>query len=269
MTREMNNIIAFFEKHPVFTINELREYLGHKIGERKIYDVLYYYQKKHHIGQIKKGLYFNIRPGSNVEQTSPDPFLIASKLSDDAVIAFHSALDLLGFGHSLFNTYYYFSNLFHSKFSFRGNNFCSVINPRKLQHKSQQFFGTVKAERMGLKITVTGKERTLVDCLERPQYCGGFEEMYRSLEKIPYLQIDILLEYLELREQKKLSAITGFFLDQHRNDFLIEDSLLQQLERNIPAKPVYWNRSRKGGIYVKRWNLIVPQKLIELNWEEI
>lgn len=269
MANDEKNILAFLENHPVFTLDELREFLGYKHGSRKVYDTVLYQKKMQRIGTVKEGLYFSIRPGSNVQQTSPDPFLIASKLSHDAVIGFHSALDLLGFGHSLFNTYYYFSNRFRPELRFRGNHFRSVITPEELQKKSQQFFGTEKVERVGLKITVTGKERTLVDCLERPQYCGGFEEMYRSLEKMPYLQFDVLLKYLELRDKKKLYGTTGFFLEQNRETFHVEEFFLQQLERKKPATPVYWDRSKKGGTFVKRWNLFVPKSVLERSWEEL
>jgi predicted transcriptional regulator of viral defense system len=268
MANGEKNISAFLEYHPVFTLDELREYLGYKNGGRKAYDAVLYQKKAQRIGMVKDGLYFSIRPGSNAQQTSPDPFLVASKLSDDAVIAFHSALDLLGFGHSLFNTFYYFTNRFRPALRFRGSHFRSVVTPEKLQTKSQEFFGTEKVERLGVKITVTGKERTLVDCLDRPQYCGGFEEMYRSLEKMPYLQSEVLLSYLELRNQKKLHAAVGFFLEQHREQFHVEETFLRMLERNKPSTAVYWDRSKKGGTYVKRWNLMVPKTVAERSWEE-
>jgi predicted transcriptional regulator of viral defense system len=263
------NILEFLENHPVFTLEELRDYLGYKNGGRKAYDTILYQKKVQRIGVVKEGLYFSIRPGSSTQQTSPDPFLLASKLSDDAMIAFHSALDLLGFGHSLFSTFYYLTNRFRPAFRFRGSHFRSVVTPEKLRKKSQQSFGTEKVERVGLKVTVTGKERTLVDCLDRPQYCGGFEEMYRSLEKMPYLQFEVLMKYLELREQKKLYATVGFFLEQHRETFHVQESLLQNLERNKPATAVYWDRSKKGGKYFKRWNLVVPEAVVERSWEEL
>lgn len=269
MANDEKNILAFLENHPVFTLDELREFLGYESVGRKVYDSILYQKKMQRIGVVKEGLYFSIRPGSGIQQTTPDPFLVASKLSVDAVIGLHSALDLLGFGHSLFNTYYYFSNRFRPALRFRGSHFRSVVTPEKLQKKSQQLFGTEKVERLGLKITVTGKERTLVDCLERPQYCGGFEEMYRSLEKMPYLQFEVLLKYLEIRSQKKLYASVGFFLEQNRVAFHAEESLLLNLERNKPAAPVYWDRSKKGGTYVKRWNLVVPKQVLERSWEEL
>ena len=268
MATSGKDILPFLENNPVFTLQEVREQLQYDKRDRKPYDLVLHQKKMGRIGAVKEGLYFSVRPGNTAEQTNPDPFLVASKLADDSMLAFHTALDLLGYGHSLFNIYYYFSNRFRPALHFRGNHFRCIVTPGKLQVKSRRLFGTEKGERGGLKVLITGKERTLVECLDRPQYCGGFEEMYRSLEKMPYLQFEVLLKYLELRYQKKMFATVGFFLEQHRKEFHVEDSLLRQLEPNKPATPVYWDRSKKGGTYVKRWNLVVPKSVIERSWEE-
>ena len=92
--------------------------------------------------------------------------------------------------------------------------------------------------------------------------------MYRSLEKIPYLQFDKLLKYLELRRKKKLYAVVGFFLEQHREEFQIEEPLLLQLERSKPLTPDYWDRTRKENAFVMRWNLVVPKAALHRTWEE-
>jgi hypothetical protein len=92
--------------------------------------------------------------------------------------------------------------------------------------------------------------------------------VYRSLEKMPYLQFDTLVKYLELRSKKKLYAIVGFFLEQHRHEFHVEESLLQQLERTTPSTPDYWDRSRNENAFAKRWNLVVPKAAMHRTWEE-
>ena len=268
MAIDDKNIRVFFESHPVFTIDELREFYLFSDSSREASDMIRYNKKMERIGRIKDGLYYSVRPGQSTQHTSVDPYLVASKLAPDAVLAYHTALDLFGFGHSIFNTYYYFSNRFHPALRFQNGHFRAVVTPDKLQKKSKVNFGTEKVERLGMKFLITGKERTLVESLERPQYCGGFEEMYRSLEKIPYLQPDVILDYLQLREQKNLYARVGFFLEQHRDDFHVEESFLQRLARDIPVQPVYWVSDRKGGTLVKRWNLIVPDIVKHRKWEE-
>ena len=167
-----------------------------------------------------------------------------------------------------FTTHYYFSNRFRPGVRFRHDRFRAVLTPDKLRKQSLEFFGTERVERLGQKVMVTGKERTLVEVLERPQYSGGFEETYRCLGKMPYFQPETVLEYLELRNHKSLYARVGFFLEQHREDFHTEESLLVQLEHNKPTQPIYWNLHRKGGVLVKRWNLIVPNAVVERSWEE-
>ncbi|MCL4540147.1 MAG: hypothetical protein M1378_11230 [Bacteroidetes bacterium] len=268
MATKDKTILAFLENHPVFTMDELRKYLALPDGSRKISDVILHNKKMGRVGTVKTGLYYAVRPGMTSQSTQVDPYLLAAKLADDAVLAFYTALDLLGFGHSMFNAYYYYSSRFHPAMRFRNAHFRCVLVPQELQKKSSTLFGTEKYEHLGVKVVVTDKERTLVDALERPQFCGGFEEMYRSLEKMPYVQQESILEYLDLRGQKNLFARVGYFLEQHREQFQIEESFLQTLERKRPAQPLYWDRSRKGGVLKSRWNLIVPEAVVNRKWEE-
>jgi predicted transcriptional regulator of viral defense system len=46
---------------------------------------------------LAKGLYAVVPQGSEARRFAPDRFLIAAALSEDAVLAYHSALELLGF----------------------------------------------------------------------------------------------------------------------------------------------------------------------------
>jgi predicted transcriptional regulator of viral defense system len=268
MATTRKDIREFLEHYPVFTLEELRKYFSIQNGGRKASDLVQYNKSMGRAGVIKQGVYYAIRPGQSAQKAPVDPFLVASKLAPDAVLSYHSALDLLGFGHSVFNAYYCFSNRFRPALRFRHDHFRIVVTPGKLREKSQELFGTEKVERLGVKLVVTGKERTLIECLEKPHNCGGFEEMYRSLEKIPFIQPDVLLEYLSLREQKSLYARVGFFLEQHREDLHVEESLFRQLAHSVPAQPVYWTPQSKGGILVKPWNLIVRKAVRERSWEE-
>ncbi|MDR3610094.1 MAG: hypothetical protein P4L27_05995 [Ignavibacteriaceae bacterium] len=268
MASNDKKILVFLETHPIFTINELRDYFSLPDGSREASDILMHNKRMGRIGVVKAGLYFTIRPGSTEETTHVDPFLLAAKLADDAVLAFHTALDLLGFGHSIFNSYYYYSKRFHPAFQSHNIHYRCVLIPETLQKSAVPNFGTERIERSGVKVMVTGKERTLVDVLERPQFCGGFEEMYRSIEKMPYIQTELIRRYLNIRRRKNLFACVGYFLEQHREQFHIEDSFLKLLEFHKPVQPLYWDRSQKGGVLKNRWNLIVPESVDQRSWEE-
>ena len=92
--------------------------------------------------------------------------------------------------------------------------------------------------------------------------------MHRSLEKIPFINPDLLMQYLALREQKNLYSRVGFFLEQYREDLHVEETLLRKLEQNVPVQTLYWTQERKGGVLMKRWNLIVPESVRDRIWED-
>jgi len=265
------NVEEFLEQVPVFTLRELTERLRQSSSNNVksvAYNLIKNRRRAGRLGVIKEGVYFIIRPGTTVSTAPVDEYLVASKLAPDTILAFHAALDVHGFSHSVFNTYYYFSKTYRRAVQFRSGHYRSVKTPPKLVQAGKELFGTMKVERLGVKILTTDKERTLVEALEHPGYCGGFEETYRSLEKIPYIQPETVLGYLGLRAQKNLFARVGFFLEQHRENLHVEESFLQQLERSKTSQPVYWGSRSKGGILVKRWNLIVPEEVKNRSWEE-
>jgi predicted transcriptional regulator of viral defense system len=183
MASANKNIKVFLNNNSIFTLDELRKYFAFPEGSRKALDLIHEQKKYNRIGVIKSGLYFVVQPGNNPESVQVDPYLLSLKNVNNSIVAFHSAMELLGYSHSIFNITYSLSNRYRSSLKFRDQTIQYIMVSEILLKKSKEFFGTEKVERLGIKVTVTGKERTLVESLERPQYCGGFEEMYRSLER--------------------------------------------------------------------------------------
>jgi len=129
----------------------------------------------------------------------------------------------------------------------------------------------VKTEsRSGLKIHVTGLERTLVDVLDRPTLCGSWEEIWRSLEMVEYFDLDQVVAYSLLLENATTASKVGFFLEQHRETLMVEESHLKPLMERRPRKPHYVARAdKKPGKLESRWNLIVPAEIIDRSWEAV
>jgi hypothetical protein len=63
-------------------------------------------------------------------------------------------------------------------------------------------------------------------------------------------------------------ARIGFFLEQHRQTLMAEDSHLEALRGCIPTQPRYLDSARKPGKLVPRWNLIVPEYVLKRQWGE-
>jgi predicted transcriptional regulator of viral defense system len=48
--------------------------------------------------------------------------------------------------------------------------------------KSEKFFGLQKVWIENTQINITDKEKTIIDCLDKPHYCGGMIEVIKALK---------------------------------------------------------------------------------------
>ena len=116
---------------------------------------------------------------------------------------------------------------------------------------------------------MTSLERTIVDVLDRPEYSGGWEEIWRSAEHITILNFEKVVKYAILLNNASTIAKLGFFLEQHKKQFNIDETTLKKLEAKKPNGIHYLERTkRESGKFIQRWNLIVPNQIIERTWEE-
>jgi predicted transcriptional regulator of viral defense system len=74
-----------------------------------------------HLINVRRGLYARIPEGETVKEFQVDPYLIASRTSPDAVIAYHSALQLLGKTYSLHTGITYLGAYKARPFEFQGS----------------------------------------------------------------------------------------------------------------------------------------------------
>ncbi len=261
----------FFRQRPVFTNEEFADYLSSRgtCNARTRDSLLAYHKKTGRILGVRRGLYTVMHPDANPETHPVDPFLLAAKMSDDSVLAYHTALEFHGKAYSVFEHFYYLTGRSVRTTVFRSNRFRAISFPKKLGLKNQENFGVVVGERAGIDVRVTSLERTLVDVLNRPDLGGEWEEIWRSLESVEFFDLDKVVEYTLLLENATTAAKVGFFLDQHREALMVEDAHLKALKGLRPQNPHYFDRSdRKNGRLVKEWNLIAPHEVLERSWEE-
>ena len=103
---------AFFRRHSIFTGEELAAHLASRgnVGERGQEALLAYYTKTGRIVRVRGGLYAVVPPGSDPASYPVDPFLIASRLTKDAVVSHHTALDFHGRAYSAWPSLVYSSS---------------------------------------------------------------------------------------------------------------------------------------------------------------
>jgi predicted transcriptional regulator of viral defense system len=258
--------------HAVFSLGELDQFLQKQGTTNRATRnaLLSYYRRKGRVVHVKRGLYVEFALGSTPESGAVDPFLIAAKMTPDAVLAYHTALEFYGKAYSVFNRFLYFSNRFSVPVHFRNYEFRCVLTPRKLKAKGRTDFGVKESEHSGISLRVTSFERTLVDVLDRPDLSGGWEEIWRSLELVEFFDLDVVVEYAVLLGNATTAAKVGFFLEQHRDSLMVEDAYLKRLQDLRPRHPSYMDyNQRKSGRLVSGWNLVVPKEVYARSWEEV
>src|SRR3989338_6649773 len=88
-----------FYSQGLFTFKELAERYAKKNTKKTLRNLVYQGLKKGELGTVKRGLYFLVPPGQDLATYRPDPFLVASKLGSNLVMAYLSPLALQGAAH--------------------------------------------------------------------------------------------------------------------------------------------------------------------------
>jgi len=262
----------FFQQNPVFTDKEFGRFLGSKgaLKARAPESLLAYHTRTGRLLRARRGLYAVVPVGADPETYPFDPFLLGAKMVEDAVLAYHTALEFHGKAYSVQSQFLYLTRRAARSLTFRTFNFRPVMFPKALQAKGKENFEVMMAERTGVEVRVTSLERTMVDVLDRPDLSGSWEEIWRSLESVEFFDLDKVVEYTLLLENATTAAKVGFFLDQHKETLMVENSHLKRLRELRPRQPCYLERSRRrAGRLVPDWNLIVPPVVLDRTWAEV
>ncbi|MEI6449835.1 MAG: type IV toxin-antitoxin system AbiEi family antitoxin [Actinomycetes bacterium] len=265
----------FFETHPVFT---MQEFLGARSGIGRSTSAAKNLLAKHIVGgrivRVRRGLYATVLRGVDPGQSPVDPFLVTSRLADDAVVAYHAALQFFGKSYSVWRRFDYLTDDRRRPFAFRGDEYLPVQTPAPLRGLPDKGGGVEAATHGGGRLYVTSPERSMVDVLHSPQRCGGWEEVWRSLEMVELVDVDVDVDVdaVVAYALRLGSAITvarvGYFLEQHRDELLIDSEQLAELRRHAPRQPRYLDSTRTSGRFARGWNLVVPDDVAQRRWEE-
>jgi predicted transcriptional regulator of viral defense system len=266
------NTQSFFATHPVFTADEFDRFLedNGRTTEHNRKRLLSYHRARQRLVIVRPGLYGAVPLGAEAATYPVDSFLIAASLKPDAVIGYHSALEFHGVAQSTRQDRLVITrHPLTRPLLFRGVAYRAVQPPKALIAKRQEDVGIEEHERQNRPIRVTGLERTLVDCLDRPRLSGGWEEVWRSYESVPYLDVDLAVRYALLLANATTIASVGYFLELQQERWMVRGEHLDLLRAHRPAQPHYLGRRREErGRLIKDWNLMAPDRIIDRAWEE-
>lgn len=158
--------------------------------------------------QIRKGLYAVLSPLEKTEEYTPDKLLIASKIRKKYYLGFHTALEYYGAAYSAFNQAYIcvqakdrFDPFTYKRFKFK-----PVFVKETTSQVVEKPYGTSL-------LRVSTKERTLLECINRPQYAGGWEECIKSLDNLSGVNAEKIITLTLGQKRKTIRQRVGYVLE--------------------------------------------------------
>jgi predicted transcriptional regulator of viral defense system len=264
-----NGAPAFFATHPVFTHGEFATaHTAHGRSEATSNAILKRYVATGRLLRVRRGLYAAVPPGREHQGFQPDSYLIAAKCQEDAVIGYHSALSFHGTAYSVWSRVQAVTCRRLRRFSFQNEHFVFIQAPPEVRSLPDSGGGVKRHPHGGSEVRVTTIERTLVDLMHAPQYGGGWEEIWRSLDMVEFLDLGAVVEHALRMRTALTAARVGFFLEQHQTPWMVEDTHLAPLIAARPKQPLHWDRRRESGTLQPRWNLVIPDTVLHRDWEE-
>lgn len=262
----------FFNNHLIFRFSEFKHFMEEReqgFTPKNCYMTLYNYCKKRKLSHVRKELYV-VNSENRYQSMTIPPLLIAGKASEDAILAYHSALESHGLAYTDFNEQTYLSGQRSNSFYFQNQHYRAIYRPSLIHHDKQPL-GIENHVLLGHEIKRTNLERTLVDVLDRPEISGGWEEVIRSLDRITVFDVSLAVEYALSLNHASIVAKLGYYLEHQRSEyFQIDSAIIERLIHKIPKRPYYIDRksSMGSGSYIKKWQIIVPDYLHKRQWEE-
>jgi predicted transcriptional regulator of viral defense system len=121
---------------------------------------------------------------------------------------------------------------------------------RFVQVKPKRFFGTEKVWVGDVRVTITDPERTLLDGLSMPQYCGDFGEVLHAFEvKRRDLNLERVIDYA-LRWDAATAKRLGWVLENQAVD---TDLLKPLMQVSIKGYRKLDPTGPRRGTYNRRW----------------
>ena len=90
------------------------------------------------------------------------------------------------------------------------------------------------------------------------------------MESIEFLDLDMVVGYVTVLKNATTAAKVGFFLERNRDALMVEEDHLNIFRKMRPRQPHYLIRGkRRGGHWVREWNLMVPDEILNKSWAEV
>ena len=174
--RKNNLINSLAKKGNILTFEEALK-IGN-LSRESLRVILSRLEQRGIIERIEKGKYLIIPLGAEKGKYTLHEFVIGSTLIEPYSIAYWSALNYYGLTEQIPTT------VFLQTTARKKNQDIKVfgVEYQIIKIKKEKMFGIRKEWIEERPINITDREKTIIDCLDKPQYCGGIIEVTKALK---------------------------------------------------------------------------------------
>jgi len=148
------------------------------LSRQQLKDLLYHLERQGWIERIEKGKYMILPLGAEKGRYTLHEFVIGSLLVQPYAISYWSALNYYGFTEQL-PLAVFIQTPARKKIQ---NLDVFDINYKIVRIKEGKFFGITKIWIEDTPVNITDREKTIIDCIDKPKYCGGLIEVAKALK---------------------------------------------------------------------------------------
>lgn len=253
ISKQSNELLSFFNEQDLHCFDaELAKKALPNSNDSAIRELLSAMTRRGLLMRVKRGLYYVIPYEQNPESFMPDWHLLVEYLVQDAnyYIGYYSALQI----HNLITQPSLKEQIVVAK-QIRP----SIIKIKEvpfqfIYHNEKHFFGTKKIWVDNFhKVICSDLEKTIIDCLFKPDYAGGIVEIaraiYLSRDKIRF---NILLEYVNKFNSQAVLKRLGFLLEALE----IKANIISDLQKLKTTSIVLLDTELpKSGKIITKWSI--------------
>ena len=253
ISTQSNGILSYFNQleQDYFDYSEATLALPNS-SESALKELLSDMAKRGLLMRLKKGLYYIIPYEKDAESFMPDWHLLAKPLTIGTphYIGYYSALQI----HNLITQPSLIEQIVVAKQIRPSTLKIKNVLFQFIYHNKNHFFGSKKMWIDSYnKVICSDLEKTIVDCLFKPDYAGGIVEVARAIySSKETIKFNKLLEYVERFQSQAVIKRLGFLLETLE----IETDIIKQLNKKKTASYVLLDTELpKSGRMISRWSI--------------
>jgi hypothetical protein len=87
---------------------------------------------------------------------------------------------------------------------------------------------------------------------------------------VRYLDPAKVADYVELRDNRSLASVAGWWLDKRRGAFGVTDDVLARLRTRLPRSKHYALGAEPGhAVLVEQWRVLLPPQAVDAAFEGV